>query len=235
MRLLVDVEPETQTTIRKVEGGEDIKKHLEDLGVNQNVEIRVLEQTPQHEHTGAISLNVDNREVILGHGMADKLYVDKKGVITSLLELEEDDSGIVRAFGGGKDVAEWFSTLDIKMDKEIKVLQHLPDHSLSFEIQGKPVTMGEGRASKILAEYEGKTIQINYLKTGEKAKVDSIIGGIPLKEEFEQEGIKEGADITMTGRDKTTPVPTKGRYVRAETEGRQITIGYGMAKKVWVD
>ena len=95
--------------------------------------------------------------------------------------------------------------------------------------------MGEGRASKILAEYEGKTIQVNYLKTGEKAKVKSIIGGMTLKEEFEQEGIKEGAVITMTGRDKTAPAPVKGRYIRAEIEGRQITIGYGMAKKVLVD
>ena len=235
MRLLVDVEPETQATIRKIEGGEDIKRHLEDLGVKEGVELRVLEQAPQHEHTGAISFSVDDREVILGHGMADKLYVDKEGGMTSLLELEEEDRGIVKAFGGGKDLAEWFSALDIKTGKEVKFLQHLPDDTLSFEIQGKPVTMGEGRASKILAEYEGKTIQINYLKTGEKAKVDSIIGGTTLKEEFEKEGIKEGADITMTGRDKTAPAPVKGRYVRAETGGRQITIGYGMAKKVLVD
>ena len=61
MRLLVDVEPETQATIRKIEGGEDIKKHLEDLGVKEDVEIRVLEQAPQHQHTGAISFSVDDR------------------------------------------------------------------------------------------------------------------------------------------------------------------------------
>ena len=92
--------------------------------------------------------------------------------------------------------------------------------------------MGEGRASKILVEHEGKTIQVNYLKTGEKAEVKFIIGGMTLKEEFEQEGIKEGAVITMTGRDKTSPAPVKRRYI---TESRQITIGYGMAKKVLVD
>jgi Fe2+ transport system protein FeoA len=235
MRRLVDVEPETQTTIRKIEGGEDIKKHLEDLGVNQNEEIRVLEQARRHEHTGAVSLSVDDREVILGHGMADKLYVDKEGDIISLLELEEEDKGIIRAFGGGKDLAEWFSALDIKTGKEVKFLRHLPDDTLSFEVRDNPVTMGEGRASKILAEHEGKSIQINYLKTGEKAKVDSIIGGTSLKEEFEQQGIKEGADIIMTGRDETVPAPVKRKYVRAETGGQQITIGYGMAKKVWVD
>jgi Fe2+ transport system protein FeoA len=235
MRRLVDVEPETQATIRKIEGGEDIKKHLEDLGINRDGEIRVLEQAPRHEHKVAISLSMDDREIILGHGMADKVYVDKEGGITSLLDLEEEDKGIIRAFGGGKDLAEWFSALDIETGKEVKFLKHLPDDTLSFEIQGRPVTMGEERASKILAEYEGKTIQINYLKTGEKAKVDSIIGGISLKEEFEHEGIRKGADITMTGRDKTAPVSVKGRYVRAETGGRQITIGYGMARKVWVE
>jgi len=71
MRRLVDVEPETQATIRKIEGGEDIKKHLEDLGINRDGEIRVLEQAPRHEHKVAISLSMDDREIILGHGMAD--------------------------------------------------------------------------------------------------------------------------------------------------------------------
>ena len=32
-------------------------------------------------------------------------------------------------------------------------------------------------------------------------------------------GIKEGADITMSGRDETSPAPVKRRYVRAETGG----------------
>jgi Fe2+ transport system protein FeoA len=232
MRLLIDVEPETQATIRKIEGGVDIKKHLEDLYVKEGIEIKILEQAPQH--TGAVSLSMEDKEVILGYGMADKLYVDKEGGMISLIELEEGEKGIVKALGGGKE-AEWFSALGIKTGKEIKFLQHLPDDTLSFETQGKLVTMGEGRASKILVEHEGKTIQINYLKTGEKAKVASIIGGKTLKKEFEREGIKEGADITMTGRDKAVPTPVKGRYVRAEIGGRQITIGYGMAKKVWVD
>ena len=235
MRLLVDVEPETQATIRKIEGGEDIKKHLEDLGVKEDVEIRVLEQAPQHEHTGAISFSVDDKEVILGHGMADKLYLDKEGGMTSLLELEEEDRGIVKAFGGGKDLAGWFSVLDIKTGKEVKFLQHLPDDTLSFEIQGKPVTMGEGRASKILAEYEGKTIQINYLEEGEKAAVEKIVGGIHIKEKFEQLGLKEGAEITLLRKETPAPTPKRGTYILAKVGEQLITIGHGLAEKVLVD
>ncbi len=235
MGLLVDVEPDAKATIRKIEGGEEIKRHLEDLGVKEGVELKVLEQAPQHGHMGAISLSIDDKEVILGHGMAEKLYVDKDGTMTSFLEFEEGDRGIIKAFGGGKDFDGWFSALGIEVGKEIKFLKHLPDDTLSFEIQGKPVTMGEGRASKILAEYEGKTTQINHLKTGEKVKVISVIGGATLKEALEQEGIKEGAEITLSKREKTVPAPERGKYVLAETGGQQITIGYGMAKKVWVD
>jgi len=235
MRLLVDVEAKAKATIQKIEGGEEIKRHLEDLGVKEGVELSILEQAPQHGHRGAISLSVDDREVILGHGMADKLYMDKEGSMTSLLELEEDERGIVKAFGGGKDFAGWLSSIGIEEGKEVKFLRHLPDDTLSFEIEGKSVTMGEGRASKILADFEGKNIQINYLKTGEKAKVTAIIGGTTLIEGFEKEGIKEGAEIILSKRVKGAPVPEKGKYVRAETGGRQITIGYGMAKKVWVD
>ena len=235
MRLLVDVEPEAKATIQKIEGGEEIKRHLDDLGIREGVELTLLEQAPQHVHRGAISLSVDDKEVILGHGMAEKLYMDKEGSMTSLLELEEDEKGIVKAFGGGKDFAGWFSSLGLEEGKEIKFLRHLPDDTLSFDVEGNSVTMGEGRASKILADFEGKTIQINYLKTGEKAKVTSIIGGTTLKEGFEQEGVKEGTEITLNKREATAPSPDRGKYVHAETEGRQITIGYGMAKKVWVD
>ena len=235
MRLLVDVEPNAKATVRKIDGGEEIKKHLDDLGVKEGVEFTVFEQVSRHEHRGAVSLRVDGSGVILGHGMAEKVYVEREGNISPVLRMEKGDRGIVKAFGGGKDFVGWLSSLGIEVEKEIEFLRHLPDDTLSFEVEGKSVTMGEGQASKVLAEQEGKTLQTNYLERGKKATVSSVIGGPSLKEKLEAEGIKEGVEITLSKREETPPAPARGKYVRAETGGRDITIGYGMAKKIWVD
>lgn len=235
MKILLDVKPKAKTIIQKIEGGEETKKHLKDLGIMEGIKLTVLEQAPQHEQMGAITLSVDDTEVVLGYEMAEKLYVDKEGSMTSFLELEKNDRGIVKAFGGGKDFAGWFSSLGIEKGKEIGFPLHLPDDTLFFEIKDKPVVMGDGQASKILVDYKGKKIQINYLRTGEKAKIASIIGGTTLKKKFKQEGIRKGTEITMSKREPTSPSPDRGKYVCAEINGRQITINYGIAKKVWVN
>lgn len=47
-----------------------------------------------------------------------------------------------------------------------------------------------------------------------------------------QTDIREGSEILMRKKETLAPSPKRGKYVRAETGGNQITIGYGMAKKV---
>ena len=234
--MLVDVEPGSKVTIKRIEGGEEIKRHLDDLGVMKGEELSVLEQGPKHRHMGAISFSMDGREVVLGHGMADKVYMaDKDGVMTSLLEMEKGHHGILKAFGGGKDFVEWLYELGMEVGKEIEFLRHLPNDTLLFDVEGRLVPMGEGQASKILANREGKTIQINFLGIGEKAEVRSIIGGTNFKDKMQETGIREGAEITLSKRESTVPIRERGKYVRVETGDRQVTIGYGMARKIWVD
>lgn len=235
MKTLVDVGLQEKVTIKRIEGGDEIRRYLDNLDVREGIEIRVLEHAPIHEHRGAISLKVDGEEIVLGRGVADKVYVEKEGRMVPLLELEEGDSGIVKAFGGGKDFLDWVSPLGIEEDKEIIFLRHLPEDTLTFEVESKSISMGEGQASKIMVESEGKIIQANYLQEGKRGKVNSFTGGVSIREGLEQTDIRESSEIFMRKREASAPSPERGKYVRAEVGGNQITIGYGMAQKVYVD
>jgi Fe2+ transport system protein FeoA len=95
--------------------------------------------------------------------------------------------------------------------------------------------MGEGQASKVLVEREGKNIQINYLGEGEKAKISKVIGGTSLKEKFEQMGVAEGKEITLVRKETPAPVPKRGTYVLAKIGEQLVTIGHGLAEKVLVE
>jgi Fe2+ transport system protein FeoA len=235
MKALVDVGLQEKVTIKRIEGGDEIRRHLNDLDIREGIEIRVLDHKPTHEHRGAISLKVDGEEIVLGRGVADKVYVEKEDRMVPLLELEKGNSGVVKAFGGGKDLLEWVSPLGIEENKEITFLRHLPEDILTFEVDGRSISMGEGRSSKILVESEGKIIQANYLEEGKKGKVNSFTGGVSSREGLEQTDIRESSEIIMRKRKTSTPFPERGKYVLAEVGGNQITIGYGMARKVYVD
>ncbi|NAT11301.1 hypothetical protein C4E22_07175 [ANME-1 cluster archaeon AG-394-G06] len=95
--------------------------------------------------------------------------------------------------------------------------------------------MGEGQASKVVAEKAGESVQLNYLKEGEKVKISEIIGGRSLKEKFEQLGMAEGKEITLVRKEIVVPSPKQGKYVLAKIGEQFVTIGRGLAEKVWVE
>ena len=212
-----------------------LEGYLEDLGIGEGTELNVLAQTPVHEHRRAISLKAADREVLLGQGMSEKIYMDKEGVILSLLEMEKGEKGIVKSLRGGKDFKSWVAGLGIDDGVELEFLGHAPDHTLVFETEGKTVKMGEGLASRILVEYEGKTSQVNYMKGGEKAKITKITNELSARQKLEEMGVKEGAEITLTAKESVSPHPARGRYTRVEVGDEVVTIGHGMAQKVWVE
>ncbi|HEC99262.1 MAG TPA: ferrous iron transport protein A [Proteobacteria bacterium] len=235
MKLLSDVEPEARVVVKRIEGGKDVTGHLKDLGITEGIELNVLAHVPAHEHRGAISARAAGKDIALGHGMAEKIYLERAGAMTTLLELEEGGKGVVKALGGGKDFAAWISELGIKEGSEIEFLRHLPDRTILFRIADREIKMGEGLASKVLAEYEGRSVQINFLSQGKKAKVTRIIGGATVKQRLDEMGFKEGADVTLTGSEPAAPTPQRGKYVRAKLGEQLITIGHGIAEKVWVE
>ena len=235
MRLLSDVEAEEKVTVKRIEGGKEVIDHLEDLGIREEVELKILAQTPTHEHRGALRLLAAGKEVILGQGMAEKIYMEKEGALLSLLEMEKGDKGIVKALRGGKEFKSWVTDLGINEGVEIEFWAHATDHTLVFETEGKTVKMGEGLASRLIAEYGGKTGQINYLKEGESGTIKRITSELSARKKLEELGIKEGADITLSAIESVSPAPIKGRYTKAQIGEEVITIGHGVAEKVWVE
>ena len=153
-----------------------------------------------------------------------------------LLKLEQGDKGIVRASEGGKDFETWVSELGINKDSEVEFLTHIPHETLVLEVDGKEIKVGLGKASRLWVEVEGKTIQVNHLEKGKRAKVSKVVGGARHQEEMEELGIREGAEITVVEKEPSGALPQrKGNYVLARIGDRMVSIGRGMAGKVWVD
>lgn len=235
MRLLSDVEAEEKVTVKRIEGGKEVIDHLEDLGITEGVELKILAQTPTHEHRGAIRVLAAGSDVVLGQGMAEKIYMEKEGNLLSLLEMEKGDKGIVKALRGGKEFKSRVTDLGINEGVEIEFWAHATDHTLVFETEGKTVKMGEGLASRVIAEYGGKTGQINYLKEGESGTIKRITNELSARKKLEELGIKERADITLSAIENLSPAPIKGRYTKAQIGEEIITIGHGVTEKVWVE
>ena len=235
MKLLSEVEPELKVAVKRIEGGLEVKGHLEELGISEGTELTVVATEPVHVHAGPIALKAAGREAVVARGWADKVYVDKEGETLPLLRLEGGEKGTVKTIEGGKVFADWFSGLGVEEGKEIEFTRHLPDDTLVLKIDDHEISMGEGQASKVLVEREGKNIQINYLGEGEKAKISKIIGGTSLKDKFEQMGVVEGKEITMVRKEMPAPVPKRGTYVLAKIGEQLVTIGHGLAEKVWVE
>ena len=235
MGLLSDVESEARVTVEKIDGGKEVVRQLEDLGIREGTELNVLAQSPVHEHSGAISLKAADREVLLGQGMAEKIYMDKEGVVLPLLEMEQGEKGVVESLRGGKEFKSWVVGLGIEEGVGLEILGHAPDYTLVFEIEGKTLKMGEGLASRILVEYEGETSQVNFLKEGEKTKIVKITHELFARQKLEDMGVREEAEITLTAKESVSPHPARGRYTKAQVGNEVITIGHGVAQKVWVE
>ena len=236
MKQLTEVEPETKVVVKKIEGGSEIKASLGDLGIEEETELTLLASEPVHAHVGPISLKVADKEVIVSRGWADKIFVEKEGVILPLLRLEKGDKGVVKSIEAGGGFKDWISELGISEGQKVEFLTHIPDEVLVVKIDDKEIKMGPGRLSRVWVEAEGKIMQINYLEEGKKAKVSKITGGIRHKQEMEDIGIKEAVEVALLGREKGKALPQRrGNYVLAKMGEQLISIGRGMAEKISVE
>ena len=236
MKLLTEVEPETNVVVKKIEGGSEIKAYLGDLGIVEETELTLLASEPVHAHVGPISSKLTDKEVIVSQGWADKIFVEKEGAVLPLLRLEKGDRGVVKSIEGGKDFEGWVSDLGLNEGSEVEFLTHIPDETLILKVGDEVIKMGPGRLSRVWVQDEGKTIQINYLEQGKKAKVNKVIGGTRHKQEMEEVGIKEGIEIILVGKELSeTPPRRRGDYVLVKLGEQMITIGHGMAEKILVE
>jgi Fe2+ transport system protein FeoA len=238
MKRLTDVEPETTVVVKSIEGeaSSAIKASLSELGIEEGVELTLMAVEPVHTHVGPISLKVGDRESILCQGWADKVFVEKGGEFLPFLMLEKGDKGIVRAIEGGKDFKDWVAELGIEEGSEIEFLRHIPHETLTLKIDDKETKIGPGKASRVWVEDEAKMFQLNYLEQGKKAKVSRITGGARHKQEMGEMGLKEGTKVALVGMEVSKIAPQrKGNYVVAKIGAQAITIGRGMAEKIWVE
>ena len=235
MKLLSEVEPEETVTVKKTDGGVEAKSHLNELGIVEGTVLTVIATEPVHVHAGPISLKTAGKELVIARGWANKIMVERKGEVLPLLRLEAGEKGTVKNMGDSKSFEGYFTELGIGMGSEIEFVKHLPDTTLVFKVDDSEITMGEGQASKVLVEKEGQTIQLNYLRKGENAKIGKIIGGVSLLEKFEQMGLAEGGKITLVRKKVQPPVPKMGTYVSAKIGDQLVTIGRGLSERVWVE
>lgn len=235
MKLLSEAEPEVKVVVKKIAGGLETIGHLEDMNIAEGTELTVVATGPVHVHVGPISLKAGEKETVIARGWADKMYVEKEGETVPLLRLESGERGTLKNIEGGKTFENYLSGLGIEKGKELEFLRHLPDDTLMFKIDDKEIRMGEGQASKVLVEREETSIQINYLDEGENATISKIIGGTSLKEKFEQMGVVEGKEIALVKKEASAPSPKRGSYILAKIDGQLVTIGHGLAEKVWVE
>jgi len=229
---LTEIEPETKVTIEKIEAGAEAKDYLKDLGIEEGVGLTVVTTEPSRVKAGPISVKIGGKEIVLGLGWADKIYIEKDSSILPVLELEKGEKGIINRVEGGKFLKDWFSQIGIEEKKEIEFLGHLPDDTLVFDIDNNEIKLGEGQASKFLVEYENETIQANSLKEGESGKISKIFSGTKFTEKLKD--VMEGAIITLVRRESSAPAPIKGNYVVAKIGEQLITIGKGLAEKIQV-
>ncbi len=235
MKQLNEIKPGVKVTVKRIDGGQEVEKRLKDLGISEGVELTVIATEPVHVHSGPIAVRAAGREIVIARGWADKVYVDTEG--TTLLSLEEGDKGTIKAIEGGKAFEDRLSELGVKRGTEIEFLHHLADDSLVLKIEEREIRIGAGLASKVLVEKEGegRTVQLCYLDEGEHAKIRRIIGGRSLKAKFEEPGLTEGVDITLIRREKSITGSERGSYVVAKLNQQHVTIGHGLAEKIWVE
>ena len=68
---LVEVPSEHEVVLVAIEGGRGIKKRLTDMGLKEGVTFKAL----HYQGRGACIVRVGNTRLVLGHGMAQKIFV----------------------------------------------------------------------------------------------------------------------------------------------------------------
>ena len=229
------IEPQTRVTVKDISGGLEVLKYLKELGIEKGTRLTVIATKAIDLHFGPISLKTDQGKVIISQGWADKIYLKKEGEILPLLRLEAKEKGIIKTIEGGKTVRDWLSLLGIKASGEVEFHKHISDDTLVFKIEDKEIKMGEGEASKILVEERGKLVQANYLEQGESRRIVKAFRGIEFLDKIVGKEIREGQEITLINRRKNFYIPTKqGSYIVAKIGEQLITIGHGVAEKIYV-
>jgi len=218
-------EAEGKVKVVRIEGGEDVKKKLKDLNIDVGEIIEVERVT--HEHYGPLILKVDDRDVVIPRGIAEK--IDVEGGKT-LLEVEKGKVKIESLEKLGKDLKEGLYKIGVVEGKEVEAVGHTAERTFKFEIDGNEYELGPGEAAKILIEKEGSLMQASFLNEDEEGIVEDIIGGKKISQELGDIKEKKIKLISVEGREEGK----EEIGINVNVKGKLVTIGRGLAEKVWV-
>ncbi len=220
----------------RIEGGKELKQHLIELGIQEGATLS-LQETIKHEHTGPLAIEVEGKEIAVAQGIAKRIIMDVNGTEKLLLEMEANDTGKIKKLEDFKDVGYNLENLGIKEGASIKVIGHLAHQSYKVKQENKEIELCPGEAAKILVEKDGKTLQLIYLKPGDKAIIVGLIEGFNLETRFKDMGIKLGKEIMLSAVEHLGDIPPKhmGDVYSINVNNKYpATIGSGIAEKIIV-
>ncbi|MGC9257401.1 FeoA domain-containing protein [Desulfurella sp.] len=224
----------TKFEVVKIEGGKELRDYLEQEGIKEG-KILVLEPTIVHEHHGPLAVEFDSKEVILSQGIAEKIIVEAHGTKKNLLELEANDTGIIKSFECGKKIKEGLDKIGLKVNINIKVKGHLTDETYNIQCNGQLAELCTGEASMLLIKTGEKILQLPQLKTGDEGKLEYIISGIALEERLKDAGIQVGKTIKLISKTSVSgPAKHIGCNFHFLVEGKMASIGHGITQKIKV-
>jgi len=224
----------TKFEVVKIEGGRELKDYLKEEGLEEG-KILVLEPAIVHEHHGPLAVEFDSKEVMLSQGIAEKIVVESHGTKKNLLELEANDTGIIKSFECGKKVKEGLDKIGLKENISIKVKGHLADETYNIQCNGQSAELCTGEASMILIKSGEKILQLPQLKTGDEGKLEYIISGIALEERLKDAGIQVGKTIKLVSiKSVSGPAKHIGCNFHFLIEGKRVSIGHGISQKIRV-
>jgi Fe2+ transport system protein FeoA len=211
--------------------GPGLRERMKKLGIREGA---IVERLGPPAHSGCVEIKTGQRRVTLGLGIAMKLRVTHQGRSVGILEMQPGERGVISSIQGGQRIVEILKgDFEIATGSTILMVGPRQDRDFQVEIRGKRWSLCEGDASKILVK-KGRRIQLNYLKAGDEAQITSIAAGLRARSMLREFGIEEGLIIRIVRitqsdfREPEAPI-----WVRAG--GQELTIGYGMAEKIWLD
>jgi len=216
--------------INRIEGP-SLRERMKKMGIREGVFVERLGLTSQ---PGCVEIKLGRRKITLGLGVTMKLRVNKGGRILGVLEMKPRDRAVVSSIQGGHRIVEILKRdFGIETGKVIELVGQKPDRDFLVEVAGRQSSICEGDASKIFVR-KRKTIQLNYLKAGDEVPIVVIAAGRQARSMLHEFGIEEGRVIRIVKiahSDFREPEPP----LVIRTENQEVSIGYGMAEKIWVE
>ena len=151
---LLDVEP-GKALVTGISGGEELKGYLRELGIEEGVEMRVMEHVPER----SVVVKVYARSVKLDPELASRLLVDDEGDTVQLSNLERGRTAALVKVAGGRIAPQCVPGLDFTPGLRFTMVGSggkTPGDNegclVKTKVKDRTVTIGHRDAQRILVD-----------------------------------------------------------------------------------